>query len=328
MAVTRKNILTDRSVRDKFIQGVLALKQEPSGRTTADFGIRGRAQSVSTYDLFVVWHHTAMMRPTPAGNAAGRNAAHRGPVFCPWHRVMLLLLEQNFQRVLGDATFGLPYWDWAEDGDLPAASQIEADIWKADCLGGQGNPVSTGPFAYKADDPDSFRVRVAANVSGALTSVDRGLRRGFASSGAPLLPTSVQVANALALSTFDAPSWDPSSAGFRNRLEGWSADAGARSPWLHNRVHVWVGGDMSPSTSPNDPVFYLNHCNVDRLWEAWLSHYGRVYVPDQTAPASLAGHRIDDPIASPLGDSMTPRQALDLRAIYVYDKLPQPAGTV
>ncbi|WP_036292429.1 tyrosinase family protein [Methylosinus sp. PW1] len=328
MAVTRKNILTDRAIRDKFIDGVLALKLEPSGRSTADFGIPGRAQPVSTYDLFVVWHHTAMMRLTPAGNAAGRNAAHRGPIFAPWHRVMLLLLEQNLQRVLGDANFGLPYWDWGADGDLPAARQTAADIWKADCLGGQGSPVSTGRFAYDPNDAKSFRVRVVANASGALGSVNRGLRRVFAASGAPQLPTSAHVANALALGSFDAPNWDPSSAGFRNRLEGWTADRGGQSPWLHNRVHVWVGGDMSPSTSPNDPVFYLNHCNVDRIWEAWLARYGRSYVPSQTEGAALAGHRIDDPIASPLGRSMTPRQTLDVGALYVYDRLPQPAGTV
>src|SRR5262249_13417655 len=42
-------------------------------------------------------------------------------------------------------------------------------------------------------------------------------------------------------------------AGFAIVLEGWSADPRFRAPWLHNAVHVWVGGDMSPSTSPNDP---------------------------------------------------------------------------
>jgi len=44
----------------------------------------------------------------------------------------------------------------------------------------------------------------------------------------------------------------------------------ARVPCVHNRVHVWVGGDMLPSSSPTDPVFYMNHCNIDRIWEAWL----------------------------------------------------------
>jgi tyrosinase len=43
---------------------------------------------------------------------------------------------------------------------------------------------------------------------------------------------------------------------------------------MHNRVHICIGGDMGSSTSPNnDPVFYLNHCNVDRIWAVWYEIY-------------------------------------------------------
>ncbi|MGH8653122.1 MAG: tyrosinase family protein [Gammaproteobacteria bacterium] len=69
---------------------------------------------------------------------------------------------------------------------------------------------------------------------------------------------------------YDIAPWGVTSGGFRNLLEGWQNNARITPPSLHNRVHVFVGGDMSPSTSPNDPVFYLNHCNVDRIWEAWM----------------------------------------------------------
>jgi tyrosinase len=322
MAVTRKNILAENTVRDKFIQGVKMLKQEDSGQTTADFGIPGTARPVSTYDLFVVWHHRAMMTLTPPGNAAGRNAAHRGPVFAPWHRVMLLVLEQNLQRALGDPGFGLPYWDWSADGDLPSAQQLTATIWDAAYLGGQGNPVNTGPFAFDNADPASWHVRVVANVSGDLVTVNRGLRRSFAPASFPSLPKTAHVQDALLLNPYDAPDWDTQTTGFRNRLEGWASDPTSTPPWLHNLVHVWIGGDMAPSTSPNDPVFYLNHCNVDRVWEKWLQANGRVYVPDMTAGADLAGHRIDDLIVSPLGSSATPAQVLDVSSIYTYDSLP------
>ncbi len=83
---------------------------------------------------------------------------------------------------------------------------------------------------------------------------------------------------------------------------------------------------MSPSTSPNDPVFYLNHCNVDRIWEGWLTQNGRTYVPNMDASAALKGHRIDNAIDSPMGDSMTPRAVLDVGSIYNYDALVPPAG--
>jgi len=90
---------------------------------------------------------------------------------------------------------------------------------------------------------------------------------------------------------------------------------------MHNRVHTWIGGDMLRSTSPNDPVFYLNHCNVDRIWEAWLVQNNRVYVPDQTVSADLLGHRIDDPMFSFISQPATPGQMLDVSNFYTYDSL-------
>jgi tyrosinase len=37
----------------------------------------------------------------------------------------------------------------------------------------------------------------------------------------------------------------------------------------HNTIHVAVGGDMSDMISPRDPIFWLHHCNIDRLWAQW-----------------------------------------------------------
>jgi tyrosinase len=324
MSVVRRNILSNTAARDSFIAGVKLLKKEDSGSKTSDFGIPGRSQSVSTYDLFVIWHHLSMSELTPPGNSAGRNAAHRGPVFPAWHRVMLLLLEANLQRVLADATFGLPYWSWATDGDLPEAGQPSATLWNPAYLGGSGSPVADGPFAFDATDPKTWRVRVEISPLGQLRSTNRGLRRRLAApppGGLRTLPPTAAQTTALGITPYDSADWDAASAGFRNQLEGWIGGPGG-GPGLHNRVHVWVGGDMSPSTSPNDPVFYLNHCNVDRLWESWLTTNGRVYIPDMTASADLKGHRIDDPIASPLTSSTaTPGSVLDVSANYTYDAL-------
>ncbi|MFN0053558.1 MAG: tyrosinase family protein [Planctomycetales bacterium] len=326
MAVTRKNILADAAARDAFIRGLKLLKAEDSGTTTADFGIPGAARPVSTYDLFVVWHHLTMNQLTPPGNSAGRNAAHRGPVFLAWHRVMLLILEQNLQRVLTDLSFGLPYWDWAADGDKPTAQQPNSPIWAANCMGGSGDPVTTGPFAFNPSDPVSWRIRIQAGMAGSLQAVNRGLRRRLAApppSGVTTLPKTTSVSGSLGLTPYDQANWDTSAGGFRNRVEGWQTESALSPPGLHNRVHVWIGGDMSPSTSPNDPAFYLNHCNIDRIWEGWMTRHGRHYLPDMTAPATLRGHRIDDPILSPFsGTTATPRAVLDVGAIYQYDSLP------
>jgi len=39
---------------------------------------------------------------------------------------------------------------------------------------------------------------------------------------------------------------------------------------IHNGVHVWVGGTMSfIATAPADPIFWLHHANIDRIWDMW-----------------------------------------------------------
>ena len=39
---------------------------------------------------------------------------------------------------------------------------------------------------------------------------------------------------------------------------------------VHGGVHVWVGGAMgSVPTSPADPMFWMHHANLDRLWWQW-----------------------------------------------------------
>jgi len=41
---------------------------------------------------------------------------------------------------------------------------------------------------------------------------------------------------------------------------------------IHGSVHIWVGGTMSDaSVSAADPVFWLHHANLDRLWWAWYN---------------------------------------------------------
>ncbi|WP_146588835.1 tyrosinase family protein [Puniceibacterium confluentis] len=37
----------------------------------------------------------------------------------------------------------------------------------------------------------------------------------------------------------------------------------------HNSVHGTIGGDMQSFLSPLDPIFWLHHCNIDRIWASW-----------------------------------------------------------
>ncbi|MGW0884245.1 tyrosinase family protein [Streptomyces sp. NPDC002671] len=39
---------------------------------------------------------------------------------------------------------------------------------------------------------------------------------------------------------------------------------------VHDDIHVWVGATMGDiATAAADPLFYMHHANVDRLWWAW-----------------------------------------------------------
>jgi tyrosinase len=322
MTATRRNITANSQARDNYIAGVNLLKAENTGLTTNDLGLPGGGvgnQPVGTWDLFVYWHVAAMNQATPPGS--GRNAAHRGPAFLPWHRWMLILLEFQLQRVLNDENFGLPYWDWAADGEVPASQQRTRPVWSASCMGGNGRAsdgaVTTGPFRAAS----AFRVRVEEDVNGQLRAANRPLRRrlGQQITG---LPRKQDVEDALTDPIepgYDSAPWDASSLGLRNRVEGWLTPPAG----MHNRVHVWIGGDMGPSTSPNDPVFYLNHCNVDRIWAAWQSRNpNRPYRPPPTAPASLFRHRRNDPLHDILTDEgVRPADVLNVANLYTYDSL-------
>ncbi|PZR75952.1 MAG: hypothetical protein DLM73_04015 [Chthoniobacterales bacterium] len=41
----------------------------------------------------------------------------------------------------------------------------------------------------------------------------------------------------------------------------------------HNTVHVDIGGLMGdPATAARDPIFWVHHCNIDRMWEVWIKN--------------------------------------------------------
>ena len=92
-----------------------------------------------TFDQYVQTHDDAMNHMTSNGS----NAAHMGPAFLPWHREYILRLEGDIRAIIGDPNFGLPYWDWAADAAL--SNPAQGAVWALD-HGGQGTPVTTGPF--------------------------------------------------------------------------------------------------------------------------------------------------------------------------------------
>lgn len=56
---------------------------------------------------------------------------------------------------------------------------------------------------------------------------------------------------------------------------------------IHNSGHVWVGGSMAGiPTAPADPVFWMHHCEIDRIWAKWQAdHPGQN--PGLVGPAAI-----------------------------------------
>ncbi|MEK6478632.1 tyrosinase family protein [Catalinimonas sp. 4WD22] len=79
------------------------------------------------------------------------------------------------------------------------------------------------------------------------------------------LPNSNDVNQLMGLTNFYQSSSTLSSMDFSPRLE---------TAVVHTGAHLWVGGVMVSGSSPFDPVFYLHHCFVDRLWQKWQTTHG------------------------------------------------------
>ncbi len=276
----------------------MAIRKDANVLTTAE-----RAEFVAAilalkaegiYDQFVLRHANAIM-----------SAIHRCPAFLPWHRRFIYDLELELQRVSGNPNLGIPYWNWPSGG-------ANASMWDDDLLGGDGDAggiVRTGPFRAGQ--------WTIINSSGLPAGP---LMREFGQN-VPTLPTQAEINQVMAVTPYDTQPWNMSSSpSFRNQLEGWIG------PNLHNRGHVWVGGSMLPMTSPNDPVFFMNHCMVDKIWHEWQLRFpNQGYLPANGGPF---GQNLTDLMnntpSGPVGSR--PIDVLDSTALgIVYDGVaPQP----
>lgn len=89
----------------------------------------------------------------------------------------------------------------------------------------------------------------------------------------------------------------------------------------HFPAHNWVGETMAGGRSPDDPLFYLHHCNIDRIWAIWqLNHPAPAF--EQYSGASSTCNEDSDAFVdlnSPMHGGATPASMLDHVALgYVY----------
>jgi hypothetical protein len=309
----RKNVKSlSAGEKSAFVSAVLGVAAKPSVLHPGD-------PNHNRYDDFVETHMNAMMAQVgaPSDPSFTPGWAHYGPAFYPWHRIMVLEFEKELQSII--PTVSIPYWDWTD----PASSPFTPDFLGGAGTGPDGKVMSVdGPFAH--DGPNHWVLHVV-DQAGAPDYLQRYLNGADPQNVFPTsLPTAGDVTTVLAQTAYEANPWKgfPSiDSCFRSHME---AD-------LHNWIHNWVGGTMLNMTSPNDPVFWLHHCNIDRLWPIWQAQHPMAapYLPPAGTVGVTPGHGINDTMIffsggpPPWPDTFTPGGSVDQHAFgYWYDTDP------
>lgn len=88
----------------------------------------------------------------------------------------------------------------------------------------------------------------------------------------------------------------------------------------HNPIHDVIGGIMATMESPLDPIFWLHHANVDRLWVAWCSAGGGRKMPAPTNAYWAGTHEYASSLTLPRVYTYGTRTNLAYR--YDNEKLP------
>jgi tyrosinase len=217
-----------------------------SNRIRPEIGTRAGQRMLDSYRRAV-----ALLNGTRAGTRPGLPAndkrrwvnlaeihfthcPHGNWFFLPWHRAYLLNFEQICREVLGEPNFMLPYWDWSK------SRQIPREFW--------GATSALDPARWKNRDP-------AVNGT--------AWRRAGQTTTLPASTTRANVNRILSTQNFETFA---SGRAARQRDTG---TKGILESGPHDLVHRTIGGHMQRNHSPLDPIFWLHHANVDRLWATW-----------------------------------------------------------
>jgi tyrosinase len=176
-------------------------------------------------------------------------------LFLPWHRAYLLYFEKALRDQAGpDPKIGLPWWDWTS----PTSHTIGVPTaFVEPAVDGRFNPLSRAAIYAPAANPPIWR-----------------WTRRFP--GDPRwLPSGALVDSLLNLSQF---------RDFSIQLED-----------VHDYVHGWaggnngsVGGDMGNlGTAAWDPLFWIHHCTIDRIWYMWQLRQGVNNISPELLPVVL-----------------------------------------
>ena len=288
-------------------------------------GGKFKLQNVATYDMFVVHHFLAARDKDNNACKCEHNKveidfAHEGPAFSTWHRYYLLIVERELRRVakrIGVNDFNLVYWDWTpEDTSLFTNALFGTPEYSSTPVNVTGSLFNEWPVLFnghyreyrlqrtsKTATSDCPTVRAVRDIEKDRDSNNR-LQRGSICNESPFLPSDTSISMALIAKKY----FDHSHPlkGFNTRLEGFATLCDTSTPTcingggnnnLHNAVHIYLSGHMRDvATAANDPIFFLHHVNIDRIFEAWRRNInGNLfdYLPS-SAPSQHPGHNFND----------------------------------
>ncbi|KAH7334421.1 hypothetical protein B0J17DRAFT_720827 [Rhizoctonia solani] len=166
---------------------------------------------------------------------------HHVSSFFPWHRYFIVLREQAMAEC--GYSDPMPYWDWTRDSTEDKFKNSEIfDNEKG--FGGSGSGktdwvdglcVEEGPYAgLQVDYPEPHCLTRRFNFTGNV--VDNWTK---------------SVVNEIMQ--------------YDNYVDFWNNTE--RLP--HDNLHRTISGDMRRQYSPNEPLFFLHHTQIDRLWTIW-----------------------------------------------------------
>lgn len=283
--------------KTQFVDGILLMKMTkinsdlPGAERTDYQSICPSGQSYETnlLDYYVELHMSAFKT---IGGSPENMMPHNAPHFLPWHRYLILRFEADMQTVLDDPTFTLPYWDWddCEDGVGDGSNPCPA-IFDEAFLGShgglEGNEAVKGYLidqGYELNIWTEDGMDTLFNTDGVVCGA-RPLRRAVGTDDftdpalAYKVPSSIETINAsyarpyYDVEPYDACTTDDTQS-LRMFIEGYRPNdmfpcyLDGRCG-VHGMAHVYVGGDMSSGSTPADPMFFLHHANVDRVWAMW-----------------------------------------------------------
>jgi len=191
------------------------------------------------------------------------DSAHLTGILLPWHRLYLHIMEGLLRERCGYTGY-MTYWDWGID----AHDIKHSPIFNADPAAGLGTfPDASTNFSLS---DGAFRDTVRAYPTPHHIQRNYTLRP-FETQ---IFPWKFNLPDKEANSTQTTAEYIKLTTGFTGNFTAFQAYIqGFRAEGLHSAAHLSAGGDLSNiSHSPNDPVFWLLHGQIDRIWAAWQAH--------------------------------------------------------